>query len=125
MNCQEARDLILQADLPALRGMDGSALATHVQSCAACRRASDRILEDTALLGDALDHHPVRLHRAGRVAVPVAIAAAAALVLLLSPRGGPPVDSAADAPPVMVGVTDRNAAVFETPNPNITVVWLF
>jgi len=124
MNCQEARDLLLQADLPALRGMDGSALATHVQSCPACRRASDLILQDTALLHDVLDR-PRQRRRAARMALPVAIAAAAALVLVLSPRDGPPVGSAADAPPVRVGVTDRNAAVFETRNPNITVVWLF
>jgi hypothetical protein len=74
-----------------------------------------------------------RLLRSPRAWVPLAAAAVVAAVLLVDgPGPGPPVDPgpvardpALDPRVAVVPPPDRNAAVLETRNPNITIVWLY
>lgn len=142
MTCTEARELLLEADLDALRGEGPSALARHVAACARCRALAGQVLDEQAALDRVLAHLAERAHPAGGVrrtppAVRVAawgLAAAAAVVaaflgLRARPTAAPEPPAALAAPPsaveVDVSASGRNAVVFRTPDPTITVVWFF
>lgn len=154
MNCTEARDRLLEADLAKLKGEVDTDLSLHVRDCAGCRAVAERLAAQERTLAVALDAVRPRmgveeaLARAeagsasrGRVLtfplrkawglVPLAAAAAVAGVLITSNGGqlpGEPIDVAAahHAPvPTVEESTGRNVAVFETENPDIVVVWIF
>lgn len=153
MSCAEMRDRMLEAPPEALAGADDSALARHLGACEACRARADRILAATRALADAIDamgptpsaDEAVRsaLGRRARarsrrgpgawIAIPLAAAAAVAGLLLLDggPRPGAPgatslPDRAAVEPGFRIDVPpDRRVAVFETPDPEIRVVWFY
>jgi len=128
MNCDEARELLLEAELVELRGEGDSPLARHVTACAGCRAMAAHILSQTAALHAALERRPAAKRRfAWRRAVPVGLAAAAALALLLVPRTKETrvLPAAAVAPHEGVVATASNVAVIQTQNPKITVVWYF
>jgi len=55
VRCEEALELMLEADLEELAGRGGSALAAHAQSCARCAATAERLLAGERLLAAALD----------------------------------------------------------------------
>jgi hypothetical protein len=85
MTCEMMHEALLQAELSELRREGSGPVATHLRECAACRRDADRILASTAQLGKA-----VRGRGGWRWGAAIPLTAAAALVLLLLPRGGAP-----------------------------------
>jgi hypothetical protein len=54
VNCSEALDLLLEADLPELEGKGDSELAGHVQACLRCRAVADRVLVEQRRLGELM-----------------------------------------------------------------------
>ncbi len=154
MNCTEARDRLLEADLAELNGEVGTDLSRHLRDCTGCRALAERLAAQERSLAAALDAVRPRmgveeaLARAeaesasrGRVLtfplrkawglVPLAAAAAVTAVLVTHNGGqlpGEPIDVAAvrHAPaPIVEESTGQNVAVFETENPDIVVVWIF
>lgn len=155
MRCEEAIELMLEAELEELAGRGDSALAAHVRSCARCAATAERLLAGQRLLAAALDEvqprvsadeviagarlhrkapSPLGSRRLGRrglaAAVPLAAAAALALLLLRDDPAAPepfPIARFAEhaADPVLTVPAGSNAAIFKTSNPKITVVWFY
>ena len=150
MNCENARDLLLEADLTELRGEGGGALVQHLHHCSTCQSQARRILDQTAALAAGLERvtpptpahgltrlrRPVPGARTRRWAIAVPLALAAGLAVLLLGR------RQADHPPASgVAIPDHMApapasldvrmppgqtfTVFQTDNPGIVVVWSF
>ncbi|WP_325307677.1 hypothetical protein [Longimicrobium sp.] len=149
MDHATARSLLLEADPAELRGDGASELAAHLRDCAECRARADGILAGEAELDAALTMLaapragtrviPLRprasvARRMATIAVPLAAAAAAAGVLLL-PRGPAPerpgitTEKIARAlfprQPVVRPGTGRSAAVMNTSDPGVTLVWIY
>jgi hypothetical protein len=149
MNCTEARERILEADLAELQETGDSLLSKHIRLCVGCRGVAERILREELSLARVLSEvRPrVALERAladqrrtpgGRRriwtrVVPALAAAGLAGVLLtrapVIPMGGrPPMSFPADALPQTPTVDpplDRNVVVFESDNPNIVIIWFY
>lgn len=151
--CAEIRDLMLEAEPGELRGEGGTTVADHVRGCPACARIAAVLLDETAALAEVLGGSPspgtvdavvaratgttpatgvrplpfMRRHRWWGLAA----AAAAAGVLLLSREGAQlrdttvPPARVAQVPPVVSPEADQDVAVFQTDNPDITVLWFF
>lgn len=137
--CADVRERMLEAEPGELRGSGNTPVAAHVRECTACRTLATRMLNAQDELASALSRlapagtpvpHPFRPARVIRVLAP--LAAAAALVLVLSqPRDRrlpsleplpDPVALNANAPVVNVASGD-DVAIMTTTNPNITIVW--
>ncbi len=144
MTCDEARDLLLEAEPEALRGTGTSALALHLAGCAECRAMAVRVLAQQAALDRALTAMaearlaaPARpARRRWRLATWGLAAAAGLAALLLARPDRPDGDGRLAAPPrlasapaavdVDVSATPgRNAVVMKTADPTITIVWFF
>ena len=147
MDCEHARSLLLEADLPELLGESDSELVRHLRTCAGCRRAADRIRQAerglAAWISRAAPRTDESLAMAGAAAAArrrsvghrhaaaggVAAAAALAGLLLLSHRSGPPGEAVtAPAARIAVGFSvtappGREMIVLHTANPKIVVVW--
>jgi len=141
VNCTEAYDAVLEAELAELRGEGEGDLARHLRECAACRATARRVLEALGALDLALEGEDaavptartgrVRLVQTRRVAAVGLLAAAAAVTILVrrpeTPERAPftarPVASVAVE--VDVSTSTRQVAVLSTADPNITVVWYF
>jgi hypothetical protein len=141
VNCTEAYDAILEAELAELRGEGEGDLARHLRECAACRATARRVLEALGALDLALEGEDaavptartgrVRLVQTRRVAA-VGLLAAAAAVAILVRRPQAPERARITARPVAsvavevdVSTSTRQVAVLSTADPNITVVWYF
>ena len=146
MNCETARERMLEADLAALQG-EGE-LARHLQTCDRCRRQAKAILDQYASLRSELERQTPRLDpadprwrrasprvhtwRRWPVIVPVALAASLA-VLLVARRYQPGFAPPAPVPTVIAagagldvqGPPGKTVAIFQTDNPNIVVIWSF
>ena len=146
MNCQEARERLLDAEAGTLRARTG-ALGAHLATCAACAAIADEILADHAALHDALTRlsspapaarrrmwprlAPARAARRRtwpRLAALAPLAAAAMVALLL--WGGreeyrPIVipEETVPATTVVNGTGPGGVAVMQTRDPDITVIW--
>ena len=142
MNCNEARQALLDAEPAELSGTGDSELARHLAGCAECSALARAVLEDLRVMDTALQQmattrparraaprqRPVRWLAAG-----LAVAAVATGVLLVRrqpPRpAGTTVAHATPALPrgveVDLAASPRPAAVFETADSTITVVWYF
>lgn len=153
MNCEMARDLLLQVDLAALRGQGHDELARHLRQCARCQERTRRILDQTAALQAALERAVPRTtpgaawrsgaaQRTARMPWAVALALAASLAVLLlgrpgqdqahergvSPATAPGPFMGTDltgAPLDVQGPPEQTLAVFQTDNPDIVVIWSF
>lgn len=131
MNCTEARELLLEADLVELRGEGLSPLARHLASCAECRRAAAHLLDTTRLLADALESRPHPRRRPHVVQWSLAAAASLAVIFVAvrsqgSNDGATTLPAAAPSHGAEVSAANgRSVAVFRTADPNITVVWFF
>jgi hypothetical protein len=104
MNCDRALEALLDSDLPEL--VAGSTpLAAHVRGCERCRRVADAFMADTRLLAAGMPAVAAR-RRPARTRYAVApLAAAAALVVMVSLRGqapAPVVEVASMLAPVVV-----------------------
>lgn len=144
MTCNDWLDALLEAEPEELRGEGDSALSRHLGSCPECRAKAELLVRAMGELDQDLAAEagraplpgrrgPGRLRRAALVALPLAAAAVVALVLLspfgpgrntplLSPSLAAPV---ADAVPVVTPPAGRDAAVIQTDNPDIVIVWLY
>lgn len=146
MNCETAREHMLQADLADLRGEGAGELAQHLRACQTCGERARRILEQTTALAATLERAAPRtaaatIRRGGAawkaprrwaVAVPLALAASVAVMVLVRNRTGQaPVSAVTLSPAVAAAPLDvqvrpgRAVTVFQTDNPNIVVIWSF
>lgn len=151
MNCEQARDAMLEAEPTALAATDDSALAAHLRACATCGRRARAILDRERALAAALDARGPRRpaddvlraaraaesrraaprRRGWRVAAPLALAAGIGGLLLLTDQEQPvspasALGPASPLPPFAVqGPPDRTVTVFRTNDPNIVVIWYF
>lgn len=136
--CPKGPHFILEADLE-----DPEVLA-HLESCLRCSRDAERIRRAFGTLDAALERtraprvdaeRLIRRSRAGSArrgsAGRAALLAAAVLATVLLVRGAdPPIPAGrlhepSDAAAPDVESPDRNFAVLQTANPNITVVWFY
>jgi hypothetical protein len=135
MNCTEAREALLVADLNELRGETGTPLARHVGTCPECRRMASLIANGTAHLSSAVAYRHrrrARLSRRSAVLWFVPVAAAVAFAVSLNARASKP-----DAPPhvsrdplpvartvsLEVG-RGQHVTMLKTADPKVTVIWL-
>ncbi len=152
MNCSEALDLLLEADLPELEGKGDSELAGHVQACLRCRAVADRVLVEQRRLGElmvavrskttveqALSLAEVqalrtwRSRRIWRAAVPFAAAAVIAGIIVGRNSGSGTLENVWQGNPTQaVAGLDletppgKDVAVFEVEDrPDIVVVWFY
>ena len=149
MNCTEARNLLLEAELAELHGEGESEVARHIHECARCRTMAQEIVEQEGALAEALagvrpgvsaataadeartpEVIPLpRWRRRWTALIPAALAATIAGILLTG-SGTPPAQPAAEtaavaAVPVVDAASSERVVVFNTDNPDIVVVWLF
>jgi hypothetical protein len=138
MNCTEARDAMLVADLAELRRDDGSdaPLGAHLAVCDPCRSLAQSMVEQTALIGALLAVRQQNIGRprtARRVALlaSLPIAAAVVVTVTMSVRrsdGVVPRVSSHPLPPARTVSIDvargQRAAVLKTADPSVTVIWL-
>jgi hypothetical protein len=128
MNCTQARDAMLVAEPEELHGAADSLLARHVASCDECRATAQHLSRDLDRLSVAVRSATrVRANRRRLVAIAVGIPMAASLVVgisLASHRDKPALATVV-AKRISVDVArGQQAAVFNTNDPNVTVVWL-
>ena len=151
MNCDEARESMLEADLTDLEEEHTSPLSEHLQECEACRRLADLILETESSFASALDSlrpgrsfeetvvaavsAPAggarRRFRALPVLLPVAAAAAIFLLLVLpwQPEVGVPREPVvpgilAEIPQLSTPV-EKTAMIIDAGDPDYQIIWLF
>ncbi len=151
MNCSQAMELLLEADLEQLEGRDDSELDGHIRLCADCAAVAQRILAEQSELQRLLRaEHPrtsvevalavagkravasKRRRRIWQAAVPFAAAAGLAGILLTSSVGNRALEAAWVAPDrASVGLDietppGKSVAVFEVEDrPDIVVVWFY
>ncbi|HEX7051979.1 MAG TPA: hypothetical protein VF188_17355 [Longimicrobiales bacterium] len=160
MNCNDARERLLEAEPAELAGRGESELAAHLRTCARCAGAAARLLEGQALLDarlaafrprasvdQLLERLPLAAGRveaavAGasgrtspsrrrlRAAAAVPLAAAAVVAILVFRREPPPrplpvAEPSAGTVPAVRVPAGRDAAIFRTANPKITIVWIY
>jgi hypothetical protein len=135
-----------EAELAELRGEGSTVLAVHVRQCSGCARRAGMLVQATDVLAGMLEADgrdaELEVHRIraivrrtwpGRLAA-ASIAAAALLLFAVGLNrldpGGPPDAVVTDASslqatPEVEIPTGRNAVVFRTSNPKITVVWYY
>jgi hypothetical protein len=126
MNCDAARDALLDVDLPI---DDTTDLARHLRECNACGRIVDRLAGDLAVLRAAVQLRARRRRRRLLAAATLSIAAASTIVAFVHARRGlgetRPAVNAAPAGVVSVQVPpNKMATVLQTKDPNVTIVWL-
>jgi hypothetical protein len=135
MNCTQAREALLVADLAELRGETETPLVAHIGGCADCRRAASMIAGGTAHLGSAIAHRggrPTKFSRRAALLWFVPVAAAVVFGLSLNSRSSrrdvaPRV--VLDPLPVARTVSlevgrGQRATVLKTADPKVTVIWL-
>jgi predicted anti-sigma-YlaC factor YlaD len=147
MNCDAARQLLLEAELAELEGQGDGEVARHLQSCERCRKQARVILDQYAVLRGALERQTPRLDPADprwrrsvlrsparRWVAAVPLALAAGLAILVVARRHQPAHEPSAPPPVAAsgaqgldvqGPPGRTVAVFQTDNPDIVVIWSF
>ena len=152
MNCSQAVELLLEADVAELAARGDSRLSDHIRCCADCATVAQRILAEQQELRRLLRaEHPrtsmdVALARAGtravsarrrrrmwQAAIPLAAAAGLTGILLSNSSRPGSLDSAWRVPERGAGVgldietpPGKNVAIFEVEDrPDIVVVWFY
>jgi hypothetical protein len=124
MNCNEALELMLEADPDELAGKGSSVVAAHVRTCAKCGAVAARLLADTSALATALEARSAIARRAPalrtRILRPVAVAGtlAAAMVLMVlwrTRRSEAPKATASVELPVSAPVSAKTSAPLFAP----------
>jgi len=136
MICADARNAMLTADLEELRAERGE-LANHLRSCGDCARIASRLIVDTRRVSAAVIVRARRRAHLRTLAVLASLPLAAALVAsvalvrhrsrrapvlveAVAPRSARPV-----ARRISVDVAKgQHAAVINTVDPSVTVIWL-
>jgi hypothetical protein len=127
MNCLEAREAMLIAELSELRGTGNTPLAAHIASCHACHQIGGALGCDARRLSASIAKRTSR-----RIALFAAIPAAAAAIVIITtiahreaPVTRQPPAALRPAHVVSVDVAPgQRAAVLKTSDPNVTLVWL-
>ncbi len=127
MNCNEARDALLETELP-IAGTSG-ALARHLHECDRCAQAADALARDVALLRAVIRQRTRRRGRRATIAAATMIAAASVVVALIHARypvvdREPPVNATTRGVVSVEVPAGTMATVLQTKDPNVTVVWL-
>ena len=127
MTCDEAREMMLTAELRELLGRTDNALAEHIAGCSTCAARGRMLAGALAPLSRKVDR------RAGRraamvVGIPAAAAAAVIGVFIARPDNdaghvAPRLALPANVVSVEVRAGQR-AAVLKTSDPKVTVVWI-
>lgn len=153
MECSEYVEAMMEAEMDELRGDGPSALASHIRGCTDCARQAALLIRGTQLLaegmraGDGPDpalgvrRVLVKTKQSWPRRLAVAALPAAALVLLALgiERYGSVSSSGVERASAIATDTEaaevltpgvelqsgRNAVVFRTSNPKITVVWYY
>ena len=139
MTCDEARELMLTAEMEELGASGDGALAMHIRSCDACAHAARSIVLALRDVDAALDglSAPVarggnrRLTRARMLAVAAVLAGVAiggvSLQREMARRAGDAYPLYLPSRPATAGVVNAEqgsaVALIRTSNPKITVVW--
>ena len=140
MTCQAAREAMLDAELDELRGNGGSELAEHLRGCAPCRGRADAILAGYASLDAGLRAlqpapggarvTPIGQRRRRYAWLPLPLAAAALLALLLARPASEPLPDVqalarriSPARPVVQPPPGKQAVVMM--KNDVTIVWLY
>jgi hypothetical protein len=132
MNCSQARDAILVAELRDLTaGTDD--LAVHLRTCADCRGRIDDVAAQTAVLASAVRRR-VRRRRSRRLVLVAGAPIAAAALVAVAFRAthddsAPKIARSSSALPVARRVSltlgpGQTAAVLRTADTTVTVIWL-
>jgi hypothetical protein len=140
MNCREAREALLVADIAELRGDIETPIAAHLRACAECQRLASLVVRGTSELRNAaINRDAARAARAPRrlavrrfaLAATLPIAAALLLAVVMNQRGErpdrprPPVGSLPVARQVSLEVArGQRATMLKTADPKVTVIWL-
>ena len=152
MNCSEARELMLEADVAELEGLRDSPLSGHIRQCADCGAVALGILVQQQELNRALRAErpqtsvEVALARANaraigarrrrkmwQAVVPLATAAGLAGIVVYGSTRNPVPDSVWRAPEQAAALgldietpPGKNVAIFEIADrPDIVVVWFY
>ncbi len=150
VNCEMALDQMLESDVEDLTGESGTELAAHIAACERCQAVASEIVEGQRRLADSLramesgrtvdvvldevrSQATRRRRRARAFGVLVPLAAAAALALLVTSDRSGTVPSDAVIPEIAIAVPPTlvrlppatNAMLLKTDNPKITVVWFY
>ena len=131
IECTAARDLMLEADIGELKGSGQTALAQHIAGCSDCQNHAQRILRGYADLERGLQSvgNRTRAKKSRFTWIPIPLAAAAVLALLLARRDEPLPDMTfvtarmTQEQPIVTPPDGRQAIVME--KNDLTVVWLY
>lgn len=133
MNCNEAREAMLTAELDELDAMSDSTLGRHLESCAVCHRLARTLsLDLDRLSATVTDRAATRVRTIRRATALGAAIAAAAIIISVVPqlyRGDGP-QPARDPRAHVAGAVSvdiapgQRTAVFATKDPKVTVVWI-
>ena len=134
MTCAAARDALLTADLPLAFGAS-SELALHLRDCARCASLARVLTGDIETLRSSLWRRTIKRRRVAGIAM-TSVAAAVVVLFAMrshSPASTPIVTASQAEPAVNAHPTDvvsvqvapgKQATVFKTSDPTVTVVWL-
>ena len=143
MNCEKCRELMLEAEPELVAGIGDEPIAVHLRSCSACHEEASAMLGQlqAARLAYARIEpvSPPPRHAVRSIAWPVAwaaasLAAAAAIVLMVAGGTSSPgqhlvwrnLEQDSTAATIAVEVPEgKNAIVFDTKNPKVSVVWIY
>ena len=133
MSCAEIRDEMLVADIEELRGIGESDVAKHIRTCEACSAIADQLLGGHAQISAGLGQIKPRTRSSRRLLwIPVPLAAAAVIALLMIPKMQteetlPNIDPIArmifPEEPVVAPSPGTQAMVLE--KNEMTIVWLY
>jgi hypothetical protein len=136
MNCNQARDAMLVAELAELRSRETSTpLSAHLAECAVCRRRAASIANQTAgvaaLVRRRVDTNRVRPVRRFVFIASLPIAAGLIIAVALTARQRPAVvrEAASSSRPVVRNVSvdvtpGQQTTVLKTADSTVTIVWL-
>jgi hypothetical protein len=151
MRCEEARELICEADLAELKMETDSPLSEHLRECSGCRRAADVILGTESAFAAAFDAltpgksfeesvvtavstATLSSRKRSRVfPVLLPLAAAAVLLLLIFPLWNGEVEIVRDplVPAIMAEApevrapAEGSAMIIDSGDPDYQIIWLF
>ena len=133
MSCAAIREEMLVAEIEDLRGIGESDVAKHVRTCDACAAIAQRLLGGHAQISAGLGSIKPRAKTRRRLLwIPIPLAAAAVIALLMIPRmqteeALPNIDPIArmifPEEPVVAPTPGTQAMVLE--KDEMTIVWLY
>ena len=134
LSCEEIREEMLVAEMDELRGIGESDVAQHVRTCDACAAVARRILAGHAQIDAAmttLTRSTAKKKQRVAAWIPIPLAAAAVIALLMIPRmqddALPNMDAITrlmfQEEPIVAPAAGQQAMVLE--KNDMTIVWLY